>query len=58
VKEGPRSATTAARGTSGSILSIGTEAASGNIWGGMIMIFFLVAVVVIAVFYIHRRRSG
>ncbi|MDD1675618.1 MAG: hypothetical protein LUQ17_02905 [Methanomicrobiales archaeon] len=43
---------------SGSILSPGTEAASGNIWTGMIMMFFLIAIVVGAVFFVHRKRGG
>lgn len=50
--------TTVPRTTGGTIFSEGGEAASGSIWIGMIMIFTLVAVVVVGVFYVHRKRGG
>lgn len=46
------------RTTSGTIFSEGGEVAGGSIWAGMFLIFFLVVVVVIGVFYVHRRRGG
>lgn len=44
--------------TSENIFSEGGQSATGSIWGGMFLIFFLVAVVVIGVFYVHRKRGG
>jgi hypothetical protein len=58
VKESPRAAVVTTTYRSGPILSPGTESVGGNIWIGMITMFFLVAIVVGAVFYVHRRRGG
>jgi hypothetical protein len=58
VKEGPRPAMVTSTYTQGSILSSGTESAGGSIWVGMITFFFLVAIVVVAVLFVHRQRGG
>ncbi|MDD1672467.1 MAG: hypothetical protein LUO82_05665 [Methanomicrobiales archaeon] len=50
--------TTVPRTTDGTIFSEGGEAAAGSLWTGMFLIFFLVAVVVVSVFYVHRKRGG
>jgi hypothetical protein len=58
VKEGVPPASPIAPYTAGSILSPGAESAGGNIWVGMLLMFFLVAMVVVAVLYVHRKRGG
>ena len=52
----PSGGTTAS--TPGSLLLPGTEAASANLWVAMILIFLLVGIVVVSVFYVHRKRGG
>ncbi len=58
VKEIPRPVSVSTTYSSGSILSSGAESGGGNIWGAMILTFFLIAFVVIAVFYVHRKRGS
>jgi hypothetical protein len=58
VKEVPRQGPVTVTYTKGSILSGGAESAGGGIWGAMIMMFFLIAIVVIGIFYVYRKRGG
>ncbi len=58
VKEIPRPVSVATTYSRGSILSPGAESAGDSIWGGMILLFFLVGFVVMAVFFIYRKRGS
>jgi hypothetical protein len=56
-RELPRPEGTAAP-SPGSLLFPGTEAGSNSLWVAMILIFLLVGIVVVSVFYVHRKRGG
>ncbi len=58
VQEVSRSTVVTTTYRSGSVLSPGAESAGGSIWVGMITMFLLIAIVVVAIFYVHRRRDG